>query len=351
MADDSLLADDEVRLVLERIPHIVWMSSADGATEYMNQQGVTLLELTGSPMRGWWWLPFLHPDDVARARAAWQAAVDAVQAYRVEYRVRQPDGTYRWFLSQAVPVDVPGGGAKTWVGTWTDIDDRKHAESQLTHMNGRLRALSERLHLAREEEATRISRELHDELGSVLTRLRWDIAQLGTMEPGAGDARATAAAALALVDSIFASVRRIASQLRPSVLDDLGLLAALQWLARDCAQHGNISCHFDSSVEDVSLDAQRATTIFRVVQEALTNVQRHAAATTVTVSVHRDGGALVVTVADDGRGIPAEAAEGTISLGLLGMRARAALIGGTIEVRGTPGAGTVLTLRVPEASG
>jgi signal transduction histidine kinase len=119
-------------------------------------------------------------------------------------------------------------------------------------------------------------------------------------------------------------------------------------MARDCEQHGDLTCRFESSVAEVALNASRATTIFRVVQEALTNVRRHAAASRVIVSLHREPDWLVVAVRDDGRGIGTEAAEGASSLGLLGMRERAALIGGTIEVRGTAGAGTVLTLRVPD---
>lgn len=213
-----------------------------------------------------------------------------------------------------------------------------------------LRALSHRLQRVRDEESGRIARELHDELGQILTGLKMELARVGRACASEG-MPVVAAQALAemreQIDVAIDSVRRISSELRPPVLDRLGLAAALDWLARDCEAKGGPAILLDVTGLEEPLEALVSTTVFRVVQEALTNVVRHADATQVTVHLAQSGGTLALTIHDDGKGIDPAAAEGPRSLGILGMRERVRLLGGTFGVEGAPGEGTTVKVVVP----
>jgi signal transduction histidine kinase len=217
-----------------------------------------------------------------------------------------------------------------------------------------LRALTARLQAAREEEDTRIARELHDEFGSALISLKWDVELIDkflSAAPGtaAANLRGKTEAMLALIDTTISAVTRMAFELRPAILDDLDLLAALELQARQLEASAGISCQFLAPREELQLPQQTATAIFRIVQEALTNVRRHAQATRVDITVAVAAGELVLEIRDNGRGITEGKLAAAKSLGLIGMRERAHFVGGRIEIRGTARQGTVLTLRVPMA--
>jgi signal transduction histidine kinase len=200
----------------------------------------------------------------------------------------------------------------------------------------------------REEERTRIAREVHDELGQALTGLKLDMSWLATRV--AKSARPVQAKIKTMVDHIdetIQTVRRIATELRPGILDSLGLVAALEWQANEFQSRTNIPCHVVASVDDSQFHQQLATVFFRIYQEALTNIIRHAKATHVEVRLVEDAARLVLTVKDNGRGISEEEIANTRSIGLVGMRERAMLIGGEITLQGAPGQGTTMTLRVP----
>jgi signal transduction histidine kinase len=216
-----------------------------------------------------------------------------------------------------------------------------------------LRKLSASLQSAREEEGTRIAREIHDELGSALTSLKWDLEeidkQLSTpLEPSALAAlREKFQTPMKLADLAITSIRRIASELRPSVLDDLGLVAAIEWQAQQFQSRTGIVCHCDCALEKVELIEEQSTAVFRILQEALTNVLRHAQATKVNIKIKKEKGYFTLSVSDDGKGITEGEKLEQQSLGILGMRERAHLIGAEIEIKGTEGKGTVVTVRVP----
>jgi signal transduction histidine kinase len=223
-----------------------------------------------------------------------------------------------------------------------------------------LRALSAKLESAREEEGARIARELHDEFGSALISLKWDVElidKLCSAAPQRTDfskLRDKTKAMMALIDASIQSVTRIASELRPSLLDDLGLMAALEWQARQFEARAGIICRIDTLVEEVRLRREEATAVFRIFQEAMTNVLRHAHATRVDITVAAQAGEVVLEIRDNGRGITEDELAAPGSLGLMGMRERAHFVGGRIEIKGVARHGTVLTLRVPiheEASG
>jgi signal transduction histidine kinase len=216
-----------------------------------------------------------------------------------------------------------------------------------------LRALTASLTSAREEEGIRIAREIHDELGSVLTSLRWELENLDGLVSEFTDPREQqilrkkTEVMMDLTDTTIGVVRRIASELRPSVLDELGLVEAIEWQAQQFQTRTGIICNVCCSVEGLDLSEEQSTAVFRIFQESLTNILRHAQATEVDVKIIRDDGNIILTTTDNGRGISDEENLGPHSLGLLGMRERAQLIGGEIDIAGTPGIGTSVTVRVP----
>ena len=231
--------------------------------------------------------------------------------------------------------------------------ERARAQEKLEATSEQLRALSTRLQSAREVEGARIARELHDELGSALTSLKFDLALVrreaasSTSDADSSRLRAQLDTMMQAIDQTVDTVRRISSELRPSVLDDIGLVAAIRWQAKQFEAQAGIVCQCDVLLEDVELDQQQSTAIFRVFQEALTNVRRHARATRVNISIDKDSDVLELTVRDNGQGITAEAQSSRQALGLLGMRERVHLIGGTIRITGVEREGTAITVRVP----
>jgi PAS domain S-box-containing protein len=241
-----------------------------------------------------------------------------------------------------------------FLSVWTlrDVTDRLRAERRITAINEELRALSARVAAAREEESARIARELHDQLGSLLTSVKWELEileqQCATAEGRLGSTvRERLATTGNLIHSTIETVRRISSELRPAILDDLGLAPAIEWQAQQFEAATRIRCHVDALLpEGLEPDREQATTAFRILQEALTNTRRHSWASRVDILLEQRDGAFVLTISDNGIGIGSKAGRSP-SLGLLGMRERAALVGGKVDITGDPGQGTTVTVHVP----
>jgi PAS domain S-box-containing protein len=352
-------SEDRIRLVIDTIPTMVWCLSTEGLLDFVNQRwldytGVSFEEAIQG-QNG-----IVHPDDVTRAVGKWLVDMAAGRSSEDEMRLRSADGEYRWFLIRTVPLRDDRDTIVRWYGISTDIEDRRRAEEQLKRSEAelkatseQLRALSARVQSAREEEGSRIAREIHDELGASLTGLRWElegvkktISEPGrTLQPDELWEKLTAM--LGLTDTMIGIVRRIASDLRPVVLDVLGLEEAIDWYGRQFQDRTGIAVHSDSARTEAALNPEQSTAVFRIFQEALTNVLRHARASRVDVTVVEDTGVFVLMIGDNGRGIRERERIDELSIGLLGMRERAHLIGGEIEVSGVEGEGTTVTLRLP----
>ncbi len=231
--------------------------------------------------------------------------------------------------------------------------ERTRIENALRQSTEQLRALTGHLEMAREEERTRIARELHDELGQKLTGFKMDVSWLSKRLDDPQGVQDTAPllaktrAMTTLIDETIVGLRRLISELRPAVLDHLGLIAALEWQAEEFHRRTEIACRFLSPLEKVAIGPAGATAMFRIVQEALTNVVRHAQATEVTIRLDEEGKELRLLVEDNGKGITESEAAGMSSFGILGLRERVVLLKGRITLHGSPGRGTTLTAYIP----
>ena len=246
--------------------------------------------------------------------------------------------------TSAVMFELDGEPCYLWVAD--DITKRKQAEEAL-------RALSAKLRSAREEEGTRIAREIHDELGGILTGLKWDLEKIDNTLNTFGDCselpiiRKRISGMTSQIETTISTVRRIASELRPGVLDDLGLIAAIEWQIDQFQLRSGLKCHWTTKTSEIEVSREKATAVFRILQEILTNVLRHAHATNLYVKVVRSKNYFEVEVKDDGQGITESQIMNSQSLGLLGMRERALLVGGEVRIAGKQGSGTTVVVRVP----
>lgn len=270
------------------------------------------------------------------------------------YRLRACDGTIHDVEFRSVANVLPGLHLAILRDVTRENGIRREAQERLRESHEQSRRAAARLRARREEDRTRIARELHDQLGQALAVLKIDLHWLGHQTMMGPQSRAQELTGkienmIRVLDDTISRVRRLSSELRPPVLDKLGLVAAVEWEAEKFAHRTRIQTHVSSGVEHVGLDRGRSTAVFRILQEALTNVATHAAAANVRISVSVANTHLRIAVSDDGRGIAAEQTAGRRALGILGMRERASLLGGTVAVRRGRRRGTVVIIGIPLA--
>nr|MBA2320179.1 PAS domain S-box protein [Deltaproteobacteria bacterium] len=284
-----------------------------------------------------------YSDAVQRDLATGETHVLGKRNEMVALRV---DGTE--FPVEMVLARIPVEGAVSFTCFIRDLTAAKRSEEALRRSHQQLRALAGRVEAAREEERTRIARELHDELGQTLTAIRMDLGWLVLRTKSMPPAVAERLDAMSqLVESTFLMVRRLGTQLRPGILDDLGLAAAIEWQAREFEGRSGIRVDVDAPADVGTLDPRYATTVFRIFQELLTNVGRHSEAKRVTARLWQAEHSVEFEVRDDGRGIRPEEAANANSLGLLGMRERATLLGGSFHIGPAEGGGTLVRVTLP----
>ncbi len=229
-----------------------------------------------------------------------------------------------------------------------EISERKTIEEDLRNSEQKFRALAAHIQSVREEERTSIAREIHDQMGQALTGLKMDLSWLEKRLPGdLTEAAGKIRSMFRLIDDTIQSVRRIASDLRPQVLDDVGLPGAIKWQAREFQARTGVRCKVDLPEEQFVMDQERSTAVFRIFQEAMTNIARHARATRVDIQLRLDAGHLLLSVLDNGLGISPAALRSPKALGLLGVRERALLLGGKVGIEGVDGRGTSIRLSLP----
>jgi PAS domain S-box-containing protein len=340
---------------LANLEMIAVMADANGNITFCNDY---LLRLTGWEReeaigRNWFEMFIPEQEKERVSEILDEIPLEGTVTPHFENEIKTRNGERRLVKWTNTTLRDPNGHFLGVAALGDDITERKQAEEQLLASREQLRALSERLRRAKEEEGIRIAREIHDELGSALTSLKWSLLRFDKVYSGASNSvghsnqREEIEQMVRLVDATINTVRRIASELRPGVLDDLGLVSAIEWHAQQFQEHTGIICRFDSAIDNIDLHREQATTIFRIFQEAMTNILRHAQATKVNVLIEEEEGEFVLEIRDNGRGITESEKSGTRSLGLLGMRERAHSIGGRIEIIGITGKGSVLLMRLP----
>jgi PAS domain S-box-containing protein len=346
-------SEERFQQLAERIPEVFWMTDPD--SHQLLYVSPAYQKIWGQPCESLYkrpnaWMEAIHPDD--RGRVEESSTQQVLGRYDEEFRINRPDGSVRWIRDRAFPVNDTSGQVYRIMGIAEDITERKFAGETLKTTHEQLRALSARLQAARDEEATRIAREVHDELGGAVTCLKWDLESFDRIiselrdQPQLPVLHEKLQNMLKLTDATIITITKISSELRPTALDDLGLVAAIDWQARQFQSRSGINCNFQCSI-DVDLNKEQSTTIFRIFQEALTNILRHAQATSVDISMKEQAGEFVLKVSDNGRGITEYEKSSLQSLGLLGMRERAHLIGADIRFTGIGGSGTEVMVRVP----
>ncbi len=333
-------ADHIYRVFLERMNEGAAVLGRDHTVLHANRRfarllGAGLQSVIGSSLQDLVW-----PDDHARLNALLRRA--AQRNCRGETRLRSQKGAPVPVQLSLTPLRLKTQAICLIV---SDLSEVKRTEQELRASSEQLRNLAARSRSIREEERTRIAREVHDELGQSLTEMKLDLSWLaGRLSPGNGQLLGRLRSTLQLADSTIQSVRRISTELRPAVLD-LGLAAALEWQTREFQARTGIRCRLRlPDQEEVAPDV--STALFRIFQEALTNIARHAGATRAEVVLKKQPDGLVLLIRDNGRGFD-PASSSSKSLGLLGMRERAAILGGGVDISSASGKGTRVTARIP----
>jgi len=304
-----------------------------------------------------WWLARLHAEDKERVLETIRRALEGgANMWSGEYRFQRRDGTYALVQDRGYILKDAAGKPVRIVGGISDISERRQAQEALEVSRLQLRALTSRLQSGLEEERSRVAREIHDELGQVLTALKlnldWLERHVGAREddPPVNAWLERVVESGALADSAIESVQRIATDLRPALLDNLGLPEALQEESARFEKRSGIHCRLQLPAAPVKLPREIATAVFRVFQEALTNVARHARATEVSVSLATNGDGVTLCLEDNGCGINPKALGNSSSLGLIGMRERAFGLGGEVAVAPITPHGTRVKLWLPTAA-
>jgi len=294
-------------------------------------------------------LGFIHDDDRPGVAASFAHSVATGSPGAVEHRVVRADGQTKLVDERWQIVAGEDGQAIRAVGTCQDITERKQSERQIESFAEVFRALSHRLMTVQEEERRHLARELHDEIGQTLTATKLNLKMIAPEVPASTASRLQDS--IGLLDRLLHQVRQLSLDLRPPLLDELGLVPALRWLAAEQTQRARLRVSFTSNEEKLELDAPARTACFRVAQEAITNAIRHARATSVTVELRADSDRVWLIVRDDGVGFDKDAMQQRavrgVSMGLLSMRERVSLLGGELEVNSAPARGTEIRAWLP----
>ncbi|RJP21044.1 MAG: PAS domain S-box protein [Deltaproteobacteria bacterium] len=325
--------------ILRHTPAVVYVKDREGRYIYVNPRFTELFGVRNAEVRGRTDFDVFPREFAGALRENDRKVFDGRKPVQAEETFPQGDDS-RIYLTTRFPIYDEEGEVATLCGISTDISGIKRAEDQL-------RRLSDSIIAGQEKERAAVARELHDEFGQVLTALALDAAWLRDRLKGADPAASRQAQAMCgIIDKAIDEVRGIATRLRPGALDNLGLVDALDWYIRDFEKRSRIRCVYRSRGVPRIAD-KAATAAYRIAQEALTNVARHSGATRVDVALRVEEGVLLLSVEDDGKGFESDRLDESKGLGVVGMRERASLIGGTLSIGSSPDGGTRIGLRLP----
>lgn len=387
LQDELIRSRDHYLKLFEDFPALIWRADITGRCNYFNK---TWLAFTGKTLEqelGDGWLDGVHPDDRERCMKRYLEAFGRRGPFEMEYRLACHDGSYHWIVDHGSPFYDLDGSFAGYIGSCYDINAQKQAESslqqeralleqrvrerssELMQINSRLeqqiaerqlvedalresrdtlRELTSHLTLTKESERTSMARTVHDQLGTYLTALRFDLSWFKRHFPPADTAVAERFANMeANLRDATITVSQITSELRPVILDTLGIESAIEYLVDDFEKRTGITCELVIEACCRSFDATTAINLYRILQESLSNILRHSGATRVDVALKYNCDQIEFKIADNGWGVAEPALSSSHSYGLVGMRERARICGGHLSVYGTPGGGTTVLVLLP----
>jgi PAS domain S-box-containing protein len=341
---------DRYRLLVENMNEGIVMQDENGIITYINEKflemrGYTKNEVIGHHVAEFFdenFLKLYQKQLAMRVKGTWT---------QYETGWKRKNGEKITTIISPQPIYDEKGHFRGSAAVITDITERRHVEEELKRSQEVLRKLGRHLQSIREKESKRIAREIHDELGQALTALKMDVSWISQRLPECGKERTKFIEKISsmskLIDGTILFVQKISAELRPGLLDDLGLVPAIEWLAQDFQKRSGLKCKVDLSCKDLNINPDCSTAIFRAIQEALINVVRHAMATRVSISIREKAGELELTIKDNGKGITEDDVLSPESLGIIGMRERLYPFEGSLRLQGGEGRGTTLNITIP----
>lgn len=334
--------------LLSNAPNPILVLDLGGTIKYINPAFEELTGFSSSELIGW---PVPHPfwleEEIEENKMILEKGM-SVGLNKLEKLFRKKNGDRFWVEITSAPV-TNEGQFEYYIANWVDITERKRNEEKLLHYSEQLQQFSAHLEKVKEGERANISRELHDELGQALTALKMDVVWLGNhlCDDNRESLQVKTQSIVKLIDLTLQSVKRICTELRPRVLDELGLGAAIECLVEEFQQSTQITCKCKLDMKNMDLDTSISTTIFRVTQQALMNAYSHSGATLIKVEISQTDKQIIVKIHDNGRGITREQIEHPRSFGIIGMRERVNYLGGRLNIAGIKDRGTKVEARVP----
>ncbi|HEY6769092.1 MAG TPA: PAS domain-containing protein [Candidatus Sulfotelmatobacter sp.] len=355
--------NQELDAIVHTAPDIIFSRQADGSRDYISDRFYEYTGAVPGSANGFGWLEYVYPGDKDAAMAQWLRCVESGANYEVEYRLRSKDGDYNWFRARAVPIRDEAGKILKWYGTCSDIhasklleqsirDNAAELEKLVDRRTDELRRLSIRLLTAQDQERRRIARDLHDGLGQELAVAKILLDRM-MLKQSSEPAHDTWSQASNIVERAIQEVRTMSHLLHPPLLDEVGLLSALVWYVEGLTKRSGIETALEVDPPDFPrLAPEVETAVFRMIQEALTNVFRHSEAHKVWINLAQRNGVIAVAVRDDGKGIGNEIATlrpESVGIGLGGMKQRAREFGGELRLSNAQ-PGTLVELTIPYAA-
>ena len=354
---EEKISDSELRFrtLTRTAPVGIFETDAQGNTTYVNEAWMQYTGLSYEEAMNNDLMNIIHPEDREIQVNSWISKAQKKEASFSEYRIVNKSGEIKWIDGRAIPLINQEGAITGYIGTISDVTEIKLAlqllkqgHDSLNERTDQLRELSTHLQKIREDERTKIAREIHDELGQQLTGLKMDISWLkkkvGQEDP---EVDKKFDDAIALIAAAVKSIRLIVTELRPSIIDDLGLNAAFEWQIGDFAKRMSVEIQYQNDFDDAHVDPNISIGLFRILQESLTNIARHAGAKKVFISIAKAKELIQLIIGDDGVGFDMTAKQAENTFGLLGIKERTYMMNGEFQVYSKPGEGTRISVSIP----
>jgi PAS domain S-box-containing protein len=331
---------------------LIWMTGTDGEAVYFNQPWLKFMGKPREQELGRGWTAGIHPDDLQHCIHTAADKTKHREQYSIKFRIMHASGEYRWIQADATPRYNSREEFIGYMGHCLDITENKIAEEKIKKYNEQLRGLTAHLERVREEERITMARDIHDVLGSSMSSVKMELMilqkniteQYQEVHP---ETLERVQVMSGLIDETIGMMRKFVKELRPEILDELGLADAILWYAREIEQRSGIEFVITIFPQEIKMNLMQSIVLFRVFQEILTNIVQHSKATKATIFIKKLHRTLQMKITDNGIGIPQEAILQNDSFGILGMKERVFLLNGQIEIIGTPGLGTTISLTIP----